>query len=425
MLPFVKRHPHLLAFGLFQIFFSAPGQTFLIALVVMPIFAEVGVSQTAFAGVYSAATLLASLLLNPAGRLIDKYRIDSIVVVVTAAMAIGCYTLACAPNIWVVFIGFFILRLIGQGVYSLSASTLMIKNFEKNRGKSMGVITLGFPLSEAIYPSIALFLISCVGWRVTYMIFGLSNVLIMLPLQLFLLGRTNFMHGHFQPGETDINPQHLRGNPEAHHWKTGPDKQLKEVVRDYRFYLILLATCLPPMVVTGLFFHQEHLFLSNQWSLSYIATGLILYAFTKAVGSIGVGVLVDKFGPVRPFVSMILLLGFGTLAASFGGSPWHIYLYYAIIGAALGFSSPVSNVVYPYFYGTKHIGSIKGLVASFRNGVTALGPLPIALFLDAGVTVNQVLFWEGVACLSLSVLPFIIFLGQNRGGNNRTVEAKG
>ena len=409
MWAFLKRFPYLLSFGIIQIFFSAPGQTFLIALVVTPIFSEIGVSQTAFAGVYSAATLLASLLLNPAGRLIDKFRMDKIVVVVTALMALGCYVLALAPNIWVVFLGFFMLRLIGQGVYTLSSSTLMIKSFEKNRGKSMGIITLGFPFSEAIYPMVALTLISYFGWRVTYMIFGLSNVLIMLPIQLFLLKRANIVHGHFQPGETDINPQHLRGHPEKRQWKTGPNKTLKEAMRDFRFYLIMTATCLPPMVMTGLFFHQTTLFKSNEWSLHYIATGIMLYAFTKAVGSVSMGMIVDKVGPVIPFILMILLLGTGTLFSASAGPTPFIYFYYGIIGAALGFSSPISNVVWPYFYGTKYMGSIKGMVATFRNGVTALGPLPIAMCLDANISIQTILTIKGIFCFVLSVLPVIIF----------------
>ena len=70
------------------------------------------------------------------------------------------------------------------------------------------------------------------------------------------------------------------------------------------------------------------------------------------------------------------------------------------------------------------MGSIKGMVATFRNGVTALGPLPIAMCLDAGITINQVLFWKGVLCIILSGLPFIIFAPQNGGLNDGTSSSK-
>ena len=87
----------------------------------------------------------------------------------------------------------------GQGVFGLTASTLIIKQFEKNRGKAMGFITLGFPFSELIYPSLALCLLSTVGWRMSYVAFGISNLILMLPLQLWLIAKANIKEGHFLP----------------------------------------------------------------------------------------------------------------------------------------------------------------------------------------------------------------------------------
>lgn len=409
MLSFFRRHPYLLLFGILQIFFSAPGQTFLIALFVGPIFKELSISQSFFAGLYSAATLSAALLLNPAGRLIDRYYIHNVVKVVTAGMAVGCVMLACANHVWVVFIAFFILRLVGQGVYGLCASTLMIKSFHKNRGKAMGLMTLGFPLSEAVYPGIAVLLLEGVGWRTSYLVFGAVNILLMLPLQLFLLRRAHIVHGEFQPGEADVNPQHLRGSPEERKIRPHRDVPLRQVAKDPKFYLLIIASCLPPMIVTGLFFHQGTLFETHGWSMKLAAGGLMLYALCKAAGSLWIGQVVDRHGPLLPFCGLIFLLGTGTLLAGIGGSPAILFLFFALIGAALGFSSPVTNVVYPHFYGTKHMGSIKGLVATYRNGLTALGPLPVAVALDAGIGIRTVLCVTAAGVLVLSVLPWIIF----------------
>jgi len=238
---------------------------------------------------------------------------------------------------------------------------------------------------------------------------GLSTIVIMLPLQLFLLSKANIKHGEFLPGELNVNPQRLRGFPEERKIRSHKDFTLAEALKDIKFYIILLASCLPPMVVTGLFFHQETLFHSNGWAISLAASGIVVYAVCKAISSIWVGVVVDRFGPLLPFVILIVLLGAGTSLAGFGGSSLIVYVYYCLIGAALGFSSPVSNVVWPYFYGTKHIGSIKGIVATFRNGLTAFGTLPIALALDAGISINTLLQWLGYTVILMSCLPMIVW----------------
>ncbi|MBZ0308280.1 MAG: MFS transporter, partial [Anaerolineae bacterium] len=406
MLTFFHKYRALITFGILQIFFSAPGQTFLIALFVGPIFKELHISQSFFAGLYSAATLSAAILLNPAGRLIDRYHIRTIVKFATILMAMGCLLLGLATNVVMVFCAFFLLRLIGQGVYGLCASTLMVKSFHKNRGKAMGLITLGFPLSEAIYPTMAVLLLQSIGWRQSYFVFGFVNIFLMLPIQLYLLNRSHVVHGEFQLGETDINPQHLRGNPEQRKIRRHKDIPLNGVVRDFKFYLLIISSCLPPMVVTGLFFHQNTLFDANNWNIGMAAGGLLLYAICKAAGSLWIGGIVDRIGPLLPFSALIFLLGVGTLMAGTGGSSIQIFTYFALIGAALGFSSPVTNVVFPYFYGTKHMGSIKGLVATYRNGLTALGPLPVAIALDAGISINTILCGTAIVVMSLSTLPW-------------------
>lgn len=405
----VKRHPFLLLFGTLQVFFSAPGQTFLISLFVIPIFSELAISQSLFAGIYSAATLLAALLLNPVGRMIDKYSVQTVVRTMTVLMGLGCFILAAASNLVTLLIGFFILRLIGQGVFVLTASTLMIKKFEKNRGKSLGIIMQGYPLQEIVYPFLALFLLSCVGWRLTYIIFGLSNILIMLPLQLLLLKHAKLVHGQFLSSEMAVNSLQSSNMSERHVVASTSDKTLKEALKDIKFYLILIASCLPPMVVTGLFFHQQNLYLNNGWAIELAASGFAAYAVSKAISSLLIGPVVDRHGPFVPFICIILMLGVGTFIAGLGGSTAIIFLYFIIIGAALGFSSPVMNVVWPHFYGTKHIGSIKGMVATYRNGVTALGPLPVAILLDRGISINQTLIWTAVGVIILSILPVIVW----------------
>ncbi len=85
-----------------------------------------------------------------------------------------------------------------------------------------------------------------------------------------------------------------------------------------------------------------------------------------------------------------------------------LYLSYGILGAALGFTSPVMNVIWPSYYGVKYIGSIKGFIGTFRNGLTALGPLPIALALDAGLSITYILQIIALGIIALATLPLIV-----------------
>lgn len=410
MLNFINKYTSILLFGVFQIFFSSVGQTFLISLFVASIVSDLGVTQTKFASIYSAATLIAALFLNPAGRLIDKYKTDKVVIITALLMSLGCILLSASTSLIMLFASFFILRMIGQGVFVLTSSTLLVKKFHRNRARSIGISILGYPFGEFVYPSIAMIFLSNYGFRGSFRLFALSYIFLMIPLQLFLLRKSEVLKtdGFFDDEFIDIKNE----IEEEYSHILVPSKQftLKEVLKDYKFYILLISSCLPPVVMTSLLFHQKYLFEVNGWHFSYAAKGLALYAFFKALGSFFIGPVIDKKGPFLIFIIMILFLGSGTLLSSFGGHRYMVYLYYGLLGIALGFSSPVTNVIWPGLYGTKHIGSIKGFIATVRNGVTALGPLPIALALDNGISINFVLKVMGIIVCLLATLPAILFL---------------
>lgn len=401
VMSFFTRHFSLLFFGVLQIFFSAPGQTFLVSLFVNAMFDDLEISKSLFAGIYSAATLSASLLLNPLGRLVDRYPPAWVVVSFSLLMSLGCVLLASASGVMMVFIGFFLLRLIGQGGFVLASSTIMAKQFQKNRGKAIGITTLGYPLSEAIYPSIALLLLVQFGWRSSYMLFALSYLLIMIPAQWTLLKRSGFRENEFLEGELDYHDAYV---PKA----TLTHMCLTEIVTSFHFYVLITALCIPPVLMTGLLFHQESIFAIHDWSMTVVASGLAFYALCKAVGSLVIGPVIDRYGPVWPFSALIFMLGLGTFLAGLGGHSGVIFIYFGLLGTALGFSSPVVNVVLPNLYGTKHLGSIKGYVGMFRNGLTALGPLPVALVMDAGWSVTSLLVWTSLFIFVLAVLPLYL-----------------
>lgn len=394
----IKKHWPSLLFSLLHIFFSAPGQTFLISICVGSMFTELGVSISVFAGLYSISTIVASLFLRPLGKLIDTLSIQRLVVINTVMMALGCAVIAVAHSIWMLFIGFVIIRLYGQGLFLLTSSTSIGKHFKKNRGKALSVMTLGFSLSELIYPALTLLSMFYVGWRGTYILFSVSNIIIVLPILYVVSMYSGFNKKSYFDDEVDdsIVTRDLQ------------NFTFKEAFRDKYYYMLITASCVPPVVLTGLLFHQETIFNLQSWSLSLIPLGYSIYAIFKIVGTLGVGPFLDRYGPAPFFVLLIILLGLGSLVISIKGDSSHLFVYFALVGAGLGMSAPVMNVVWPNMYGTEHLGEIKGFVGMFRNGLTALGPLPLAIAIDYGINILSVIFYTSLFVMAFSFIPFYV-----------------
>lgn len=410
LLKFSKKHPQILLFGILQIFFTAPGQTFLICMFVDRIFNSAHMSASLFASYYSGATLLGAVLLNPAGRLIDKIPTRWIMVGGAVLMAWGCWLLALSTQGWMIFLAFFILRFLGQGVFGLCASTLIGKSFKKNRGKAMGIITLGYPLSELVFPSIALLSLHYLGWRGSFWFFGFAMMSLMIPIQWNLLKAAKVDRGHFLPGELEFQGQTPAPLIEPHPHPSRRSKTLKDVFLDPTFYLVLAASTIPPIAMTGILFFQEKLMRIHQWPLPWLASAVAVYAIFKALSSVFVGPIVDKIGAVIPFTAMVVFMGIGSLLFGLGGPLPVLFLAFGIMGLALGISAPVTNVIWPNLYGVDDLGSIKGMISTFRNGLTALGPLPIAYFLDKGVALNSILIVMTFPIFVLAVFPTIASL---------------
>lgn len=392
----------MLLFAAGQLFFSAPGQTFLIGIFVDPIFDELGASRSLFAGVYSAATLLASTLLNPIGKLIDRYKAKTIVTGNCVGMAIACALLASAQNLYMLFIGFFMIRLVGQGVFGLTASTLLVKNFNRNRGKALSFMSLGFPTAEMIYPTIALTLIAFAGWRTSYFIFAGSFIALMLPLQLWLISKSPIVPNQFFEGEQDDpNDKNNIKRTNSENWT------VKQALMDVRFYLVALPASLGPIVMTALFYHQSTIFSSNGWPITLVASAMIGYAALKIFNSLCVGPFIDKYGALPPFILCNFVLALACFFVGQGGGNHMIYVYLSLCGISLGMGIPISNVIWPSFYGVKNMGSIKGFFAMMRNALTALGPLPIAIALDLGISIQTSFKFIALTTAIIALFPLI------------------
>ena len=109
-------------------------------------------------------------------------------------------SLSFAPNLLVLDLSLFALRLFGQGMLSHAGVMSTARLHEGVRGRALGVAALGFPAGEATLPGLALALIAAFGWTGTWRIAAL--VLVAALAIGWLLG--------FLPRAKDARPRGTR-----------------------------------------------------------------------------------------------------------------------------------------------------------------------------------------------------------------------
>lgn len=385
---FFFAQPGVLSFGVLLTLFSSFGQTFLLSIFVPHWMEAFRLDTAQFGLLYAAATLLSAASLPFFGRLIDRVPIQVFSLAVGTGMVAACFLVALAPGVWWIFLAIFALRLTGQGLLSLTASTTMARLFGGGRGKALSISYLGYPLGEGLLPSLALLLILAVGWRWSWAILGLAIALMLLPAMTVLL--RGVKESDREAPERDASKPPSRG-----------------LLRDWRFYALLPNNLFLPLVLTALFLYQVPLAESRGWSVQVITTAFIGFAMARMLGSLLVGLLIDRWSALRLLPFILMPACAGLIFLSVGTSPWMALAYLALVGFSQGITSPTMTALWAEVYGVSSLGATKGMVATIGVFATALGPLLLGGLLKFGVPFSVIVpgcFGVGLLTIGGSLL---------------------
>jgi len=232
---------------------------------------------------------------------------------------------------------------------------------------------------EMIFPSLVVGWLASFGWRSGWAFLAFLLVLIFLPLSFWLI--------RFEP-----NPSHHVEVPvEVPLTASTRSWTLGEVLRDWRFWTLLLPVLVTPAFLTGLFFHQAAVMEWKNWNLAAVPLGFIVYALVRATMSFWAGPLTDRFTARKIFPLNLLPLALGFFALAAGGSSGWMFFYFAGAGMTMGHGMTVGNALFAELYGTRNLGSIRGVVSFSIIFSTALAPLVMGHFLDSAVSLGQIL----------------------------------
>lgn len=222
-------------------FMSSFGQTFFISLSGADIRDAFGLTHGNFGLIYSVATLASGILMIWIGSVIDRVSIRLYATVALLGLAIAAFSLSLAPNLLVLGLSLFFLRLCGQGMLGHAGVMSTARLPAGIRGRAVGVATLGFSGGEAVLPGIAVVLIDALGWAGTWRTAAcivLACLSIGWFLSLILGPRTS--HG----------PDTLSGS-EPHE----PGPRWIDTLRDWRFMALIPTMLGYPAIMTAYLFH--------------------------------------------------------------------------------------------------------------------------------------------------------------------------
>ena len=187
-LTFFVENARWLTAGFLLTLFSSFGQTFFIGLAGNDLRATFHLSGGAFGSLYMVATLTSASTLPWLGRTLDLMPGWKVVRFTMPALALACIMITVAPNLLMLGIALYMLRLFGQGMMTEIAFTEIGRWFIANRGRAMAIIVPGQPAGSAILPVIVVMIDHASGnWHTAWLLSAAVIALIGWPLIVALM----------------------------------------------------------------------------------------------------------------------------------------------------------------------------------------------------------------------------------------------
>ena len=384
----------VIIFGFIFTFFSSFGQSFFLGLFNAPIRNELGITHGQFGSIYATATICSSLLLIWVGKKIDDYRLLNYSFFVIIFLFISSLFFSFINSIYLLAIGIFLMRFSGQGLMSHTSTTAISRFFEKSRGKALSTIWFGLSTAEFILPVLVTYLFVIYSWRTVWQ--GIA-MLVVLFLPLVILNTIKSINLDSRE-DKNLNLKKIK----IKNWKR------REVVKDYRFYIISLNMLAMPWIITGIFVYQSFITDSKMWDTYTIPKAFMIYSITSIITLFSSGFLVDKFTSRKliPVMNIPLLLAMTVLF--YHQNEIYAYLLFGLVGISNGFGNVLGSSTWAEIYGVKYIGSIKALTTAFMVFATAFGTAVFGILIDNGFTIENIAFICG-AYILISLILLIAF----------------
>ena len=374
-LTFIFREWKFLLFGALVMFWSSPGQTYLISLFADEMRADFDLTHLQLGSLYTIATLVSASILWPAGMLVDRLPLARFVWWISAIMALSTSAVTLVSGPATLFLGILVVRFLGQGMMSHIAVTAMARRYVAERGRAIAIAGFGFPIAEGILPPIITIGLTIFHWKSIWTAMGLAVGLTLLPTIPFLLKRTANQDGEGAK-HVDYRQAYFR------HWTRA------EMLRDPRFFMIAPLVMTMSAIFTGLIFHQKFIIgTAKNWDFLWWSFCFVIFAACQVVGSFLSGWLVDRISAryITPYV--LLPFGFSLIILGWAENELWSLAILSTMGLSAGATNPVFSSLWAELYGTDHLGGIRAVGAVLSVFASALGPVIVGWGLDRNVSI--------------------------------------
>ncbi|MDH4168983.1 MAG: MFS transporter [Acidimicrobiia bacterium] len=378
---------------------TAPGQTIGVSSFIDHMIDDLGVSRSTLSGAYLVATLLGSAALPAIGRWVDRRGVRHATTVVGVAFAFAIALLGAAQNLLMLGMAFVGIRMLGQGSLSLIGDTSIALWFQARRGRAFAVAMTVSAGLMALSPLVFTALIEAVGWRPALVVTAVFIVLTVPSIGRFAMVDRPSAIGQVPDGIPGVTTETFVPQPSL---------TVRAAVRTPAFASLMSIVALSAALITGLTFHNVSVMAEGGLTDTEAAAIFVPQMVGVVSASFVVGWLTDRVRAqvLVPFAGLSLA---AAVAMATAVSPGVAAILYGLVsGIAGGSIRALGSALLPKWFGTDHIGAIRGISHTVAVAASATGPLLLSIGNDLSDSYRSVLLICAAVTAAIAVSTALV-----------------
>jgi MFS family permease len=382
------------------VLFMAYGTQYAFGVFFAALVDEFGWSRASLSGVFSLYALVYSGFALVAGRLTDRWGPRTVIGIGGALLGLGLVAMSGVVALWQPYVLYGTVAALGMSTAYVPCNATVAKWFTRRRGLAVGLASAGGSLGTFALPPVAHFLVSRLGWRWAYVVFG-TAILVALNALAVLMRRDPETVGLAPDGDRPSRAPApaTRG---AHDWT------IRRAFRSPAFWLLFGVFA---GTWTPVFIPLVHLVpMARGLGIPPLLAATLVSALGAAalVGRLVMGGASDRIGRRGALALALTLqiaafLGFAR-ASDLGA----LYATSLLFGFSYGAASTLFPATVADVFGREHAGTLAGLLFATAGSLAALGPVMAGFIYDRAGD-YRLAWWLSAGCNAFALLLLAFF----------------
>ena len=374
------------------------GSRFVMGLMLKPMADDLNWNRATLSLTVTVFMVISAVVLPFIGRLVDRYSIRAVLLA-----SIGLSTLSIAlmseiqtPVQAIVLYGV-LFALATAGTSAAPIGVMVSRWFPERLGIANSIAISGMGVGQLVIILLLTRQLETIGWRGAFLLLAGLGLLLFVPLAL---------QGIPNAAPPSADKQDNSASTAE------PNPKLSNTLKDSRLWLLLII-----YAICGFqdFFLATHVvaFARDQGIAATLSGNLFaLMGLAGLVGVLLTGFVSDRRGPMMPtLLCFVLRIGLFALVL-ITGSHLAIISFALLYGFTFWITAPLTIVFVRQYFGTRHLGTLTGIVVMVHHGSGGLGAY------IGGVAYDTVGSYQGIFQLmllfSLAALLFSWLLSMKR-----------